>query len=289
MWFIHLLGSFFLCSFFPMSFYFSFNDENIVAIILLLLPSIIDFTLSEIFIYRKRRKKEKERSALIRTPENERIVFNYLRNNNIMLDYTSYEMAAKKMSLEIFEEFLERASNSNNRNTENESTSEARIVADYIRRENAPELNNYSDDQIIGFIPRSEITQLARLINNGSIKFGPELERVANYIREINSPNFNNLSTLNIVSSMNYQEIEKILRQIDTNIYIPEDYILTNIKGFNNIEIYSNVKSFLISPLKQSLTSLCPTNKPIVIDRNTIISELHLHYLLTVIDAAIGE
>lgn len=80
MWFIHLLGSFFLCSFFPMSFYFSFNDENIVAIILLLLPSVIDFTLSEMFIYRKRRKKEKERSILIRTPENERIVLNYLRN-----------------------------------------------------------------------------------------------------------------------------------------------------------------------------------------------------------------
>lgn len=290
MWFVHLLGSFFLCSSFPMSLYFSFNDENIVAVILLLLPSIIDFTLSEIFIYRKRRKKEKERSALIRTPENERIVLEYLRhNNNRLIDYANHEAAVKEMPLAMFEEFLNRASNSNNRNTENEGTSEARIVADYIRRENAPELNNYSDDQIVGFIPRSEITQLAKLIRDGSIKFGPELERVANYIREINSPNFNNLSILDIVSSMNYQEIEKILRQININIHIPEDYILTNIKGFNNIEIYSNVKSFLIKPLKQSLTSLCPTNKPIVINRNTIISELHLYYLLTVIDTAIGE
>lgn len=160
---------------------------------------------------------------------------------------------------------------------------------DYIRRENAPEFDNYSDDQIIGFIPRSEITQLARLINNGSIKFGPELGRVANYMRKINSPNFNNLSDLDIVSSMSYQEIEKILRQINVNIHIPDDYILTNIKGFNNIEIYSNVKSFLIKPLKQSLTSLCPTNKPIIINKNTIISDLHLYYLLTVIDTAIGE
>lgn len=114
---------------------------------------------------------------------------------------------------------------------------------------------------------------------------------MANYIREINFPNFNNLSDLDIVSSMSYQEIEKILRQININIHIhiPDDYILTNIKGFNNIEIYSNVKSFLIKPLKQSLTSLCPTNKPIIINRNTIISDLHLYYLLTVIDTAIGE
>lgn len=195
------------------------------------------------------------------------------------------------MSLTMFEEFLERANNSNNtnRNTESESTSEARIVADYIRRKNAPELDNYSDDQIVGLVSRSEIHQLARLINNGSIKFGPELERVANYMREINSPNFNNLSDLDIVSSMNYQEIEKILKQININIHIPEDYIPTNIKDFNNIEVYSNVKSFLIKPLKQSLTSLCPTNKPIIINRNTIISDLHLHYLLTVIDTAIGE
>ena len=270
-----------------MIFYFSLNDVNIVAIILLLLPSIIDFIADEIVLY----KKEKEGSALIRTPENERIVLEYLRHNNIrLIDYTNHEAAVKEMPLAMFEEFLERANNSNNTNdTENESTSEARIVADYIRRKNAPELNNYSDDQIVGLIPRSEITQLARLINNGSIKFGPELERVANYIREINSPNFNNLSILDIVSSMNYQEIEKILRQININIHIPEDYILTDIKGFNNIEIYSNVKSFLINPLKQPLTSLCPTNKPIIINKNTIISELHLHYLLTVIDTAIGE
>lgn len=174
-------------------------------------------------------------------------------------------------------------------NEEIESIIEARIVVDYIKREYAPQFNNYSDDQIVGFIPRSEITQLARLIRDGSIKFGPEFERIANYIREINSPNFNNLSDLDIVSSMSYQEIERILRQININIHIPEDYILTNIKGFNNIEIYSNVKSFLIKPLKQLLnSSLCPTNKPIIINRNTIISELHLHYLLTVIDTAIA-
>lgn len=289
MWFIHLLGSFFLCSFFPMSFYFSFNDENIVAIILLLLPSIIDFTLSEIFIYRKRRKKEKERSILIRTPENERIVLDYLRHNNRLVGYANHEVAAKEMPFTMFEEFLERANNSNNTNSNNETIQDIRTVVDYIKRENAPDFDNYSDDQIVGFVPRSEITQLARLINNGSIKFGSELERVANYMREANSPYFNDFSNLDIVSSMSYQEIEKILRQININIHIPEDYILTDIKGFNNIEIYSNVKSFLIKPLKQSLTSLCLTNKPIIINRNTIISELHLHYLLTVIDAAIGE
>lgn len=175
-------------------------------------------------------------------------------------------------------------------NKEIERVQDIKTVVDYIRRENAPEFNNYFDDQIVDFIPRSEVTQLARLINNGSIKFGPELERVANYMRETNSPHLNDLSDLDIVSNMNYQEIERILKQIDTNIHIPEDYILTNIKGFNNIEIYSNVKSFLIKPLKQPLnSSLCSTNKPIIIDRNTIISELHLHYLLTIIDAAVGE
>lgn len=284
--FLDFLMSFLCCSFFPMIFYFSLNDVNIVAIILLLLPSIIDFIADEIVLY----KKEKERSALIRTPENERIVLEHLRNNNInLIGYISHEVAVKKMSLEMFEEFLERANNSNNTNSNNETIQDIRTVVDYVKRENAPEFDNYSDDQIVGFIPRSEITQLAKLINDGSIKFGPELERVANYMREINSPNFNNLSDLDIVSSMNYQEIEKILRQININIHIPEDYILTNIKGFNNIEIYSNAKSFLIKPSKQSLTSLCPTNKPIIINRNTIISELHLHYLLTVIDTAIGE
>lgn len=284
--FLDFLVSFLCCSFFPMIFYFSFNDVNIVAIILLLLPSIIDFIADEIVLY----KKEKERSALIRTPENERIVLEHLRNNNInLIGYISHEVAVKKMSLKMFEEFLERANNSNNTNSNNETIQDIRTVVDYVKRENALEFDNYSDDQIVGFIPRSEITQLAKLINDGSIKFGPELERVANYMREINSPNFNNLSDLDIVSSMNYQEIEKTLRQININIYIPEDYILTNIKGFNNIEVYSNVKSFLIKPLKQSLTSLCPTNKPIIINRNTIISDLHLYYLLTVIDAAIGE
>lgn len=243
MWFIHLLGSFFLCSAFPMSLYFSFNDVNIVAVILLLLPSVIDFALSEI-ICKKERKKREDKSALIRTPENERIVLDYLRNNNIMLDYASYIMAVEKMSLEMFEEFLERANNNNANINENTPESDLRQIIDQIRRESGLNLDDLSDDQIIDIFPQLKDMQLTEQLNN-----------------------------------------EQKLKHIN----IPEDYILTNIKGFNNIEIYSNVKSFLINPLKQPLTSLCPTNKPIIINRNTIISELHLYYLLTVIDTAIGE
>lgn len=246
MWFIHLLGSFFFCSLFQILFYFSFNDENIVAIILLLLPSIIDFALSEIFIYRKRRKKEKERSALIRTPENERIVFNYLRNNNIRLTgYINHEHAAKKMSLMMFEEFLERANN--NRNTENKSTPEFnfRQIMDQIRRESGLNLDRLSDDQIINIFPQLEGIRLIDQTNN---------EQQLKYV------------------------------------HIPEDYILTDIKGFDNIEVYDNGKNYLIKPLKlPSENSLYHTNDATIINKDTIISELHLHYLLTVIDTAIGE
>lgn len=247
MWFTHLLESFFLCSFFPMSFYFSFNDENIVAIILLLLPSIIDFTLSEIFIYRKRRKKEKERSALIRTPENERIVLNYLRNNNIgFINYINHEEAVKEMSLKMFEEFLKRA-NSNDRNTENESTPEFnfRQIVDQIRRESGLNLDELSDDQIINIFPQLEGIRLIDQTNN---------EQQLKYV------------------------------------HIPKDYILTDMKDFNNIEVYDNGKDYLIKPLKwQPKNSLYSINKPTTISKDTIISDLHLHYLLTVIDTAIGE
>lgn len=73
-------------------------------------------------------------------------------------------------------------------------------------------------------------------------------------------------------------------------IHIPKDYTPINIKGFNNIEIHNNKKNYLIKPLKQpSKNSLYSTNKPTTISKDTIISELHLHYLLTVIDTAIGE
>lgn len=248
MWFIHLLGSFCRCSLFPMSFYFSFNDENIVAIILLLLPSIIDFTLSEIFIYRKRRKKEKERSILIRTPENERIVLNYLRNNNIgLVDYINHKAAVKEMSLTTFEEFLKRASNSNNRNTENESTSEFnfRQIIDQIRRESVLNLDGLSDDQIINIFPELEGIRLIDQTNN---------EQQLKYV------------------------------------HIPKDYILTDMKDFNNIEVYDNGKNYLVKPLKwQPNNSLYHTNDTTIISKDTIISDLHLYYLLTVIDTAIGE
>lgn len=129
-------------------------------------------------------------------------------------------------------------------------TPEIKRAVDYIRRENAQVFNNYSDSQIIDYMSLSAIMRLADQLNN--------------------------------------EDSEQ--NQKPEYIYIPDDYILTSIKGFNNIEVYSNVKNYLIKPLKQPLnSSLCPTNKPIVIDRNTIISELHLYYLLTVIDTAIGE
>ena len=233
-----------------MSFYFPFNDVNIVAIILLLLPSIIDFTLSEIFIYRKQRKKEKERSALIRTPENERIVLNYLRNNNTgLVNYINYEAAVKEMSLTTFEEFLKRANNSNNtnRNTENESTSEFnfRQIIDQIRRESGLNLDGLSDDQIINIFPELDGIRLIDQTNN---------EQQLKYV------------------------------------HIPKDYILTDMKDFNNIEVYDNGKNYLVKPLKwQPNNSLYHTNDTTIISKDTIISDLHLYYLLTVIDTAIGE
>lgn len=131
-----------------------------------------------------------------------------------------------------------------------ELTPEIKRAVDYIRRENAPVFNSYSDSQIINYMSLPAIMRLADQLNN--------------------------------------EDSEQ--NQKPEYIYIPDDYILTSIKGFNNIEVYSNVKNYLIEPLKQPLnSSLCPTNKPIVIDRNTIISELHLYCLLTVIDTAIGE
>nr|DAU89541.1 MAG TPA: hypothetical protein [Caudoviricetes sp.] len=226
-----------------MLFYFYFNNSNIVSIILLLLPSIVDFIADEIVFY----KDEKEGTALIRTPENERIVLNYLRNNNISLvNYINHEAAVKKMSLKMFEEFLERA-NSNDRNTENESAPEFnfRQIMNQIRRESGLNLDGLSDDQIINIFPQLEGIRLIDQTNN---------EQQLKYV------------------------------------HIPKDYILTDMKDFNNIEVYNNGKNYLVKPLKwQPNNSLYHTNKPTIISKDTIISDLHLYYLLTVIDAAIGE
>lgn len=240
--FLDFLISFFFYSLLPMLFYFYFNDViNIVAIILLLIPSIVSFIAGEIFFY----KKEKEKSSLIRTPENERIVLDYLRNNDIRLtSYINYEVAAKKMPLEMFEEFLERA---NNRNAENENTPEFnfRQIMDQIRRESGLNLDGLSDDQIINIFPQLEGIRLIDQINN---------EQQLKYV------------------------------------HIPEDYILTDMKDFNNIEVYDNGKNYLVKPLKwQPNNSLYHTNDATIINKDTIISELHLYYLLTVIDTAIGE
>ena len=241
--FLDFLVSFFFYSFLPMLFYFYFNNSNIVSIILLLLPSIVDFIADEIVFY----KDEKEGTALIRTPENERIVLNYLRNNNISLvNYINHEAAVKKMSLKMFEEFLERA-NSNDRNTENESAPEFnfRQIMNQIRRESGLNLDGLSDDQIINIFPQLEGIRLIDQTNN---------EQQLKYV------------------------------------HIPKDYILTDMKDFNNIEVYNNGKNYLVKPLKwQPNNSLYHTNKPTIISKDTIISDLHLYYLLTVIDAAIGE
>nr|DAQ79072.1 MAG TPA: hypothetical protein [Caudoviricetes sp.] len=129
-------------------------------------------------------------------------------------------------------------------------TPEIKRAVDHIRRENAPSLNSYSDSQIINYISLPAIMRLADQLNN-----------------EDNEQN---------------QEPEYI--------HIPEDYTNINIKGFNNIEVHNNRKNYLIKPLKQpSKNSLYSSNKPTIISKDTIISDLHLHYLLTVIDAAIGE
>lgn len=129
-------------------------------------------------------------------------------------------------------------------------TPEIKRAVDYIRRENAPFFNNYSDSQIIDYMSLPAIMRLADQLNNKDNKQNQEPEY----------------------------------------IHIPEDYILTNIKGFKNIEVYNNRKNYLIKPLKQpSKNSLYSSNKPTIINKDTIISDLHLHYLLTVIDTAIGE
>lgn len=129
-------------------------------------------------------------------------------------------------------------------------TPEIKRAVDHIRRENAPALNSVSDSQIINFMSLPVIMRLADQLNNEDSEQNQKPEYV----------------------------------------YIPDDYILTNIKGFKNIEVHNNRKNYLIKPLKQpSKNSLYSTTKPIIISKDAIISNLHLHYLLTVIDAAIGE
>lgn len=129
-------------------------------------------------------------------------------------------------------------------------TPQIKRAVDHIRRENASALNSVSDSQIINFVSLPVIIRLADQLNNEDSEQNQKPEYV----------------------------------------YIPDDYILTNIKGFKNIEVHNNRKNYLIKPLKQpSKNSLYSTTKPIIISKDTIISNLHLHYLLTVIDAAIGE
>lgn len=129
-------------------------------------------------------------------------------------------------------------------------TPEIKRAVDHIRRENAPALNSVSDSQIINYISLPAIMRLADQLNNEDSEQNQKPEYV----------------------------------------HIPDDYILTNIKGFKNIGVHNNRKNYLIKPLKQpSKNSLYSTTKPIIISKDTIISELHLHYLLTVIDTAIGE
>lgn len=129
-------------------------------------------------------------------------------------------------------------------------TPEIKRAVDYIRRENAPALNNVSDSQIINYMSLPAIMRLADQLNNENSEQNQEPEY----------------------------------------IYIPEDYTHINIKGFRNIEVYDNRMNYLIKPLKQpSKNSLYSSSKPTIISKDTIISELHLHYLLTVIDTAIGE
>lgn len=128
-------------------------------------------------------------------------------------------------------------------------TPKIKRAVDHIRRENAPALNSVSDSQIINFVSLPVIIRLADQLNNEDSEQNQKPEYV----------------------------------------YIPDDYILTNIKGFKNIEVHNNRKNYLIKPLKQpSKNSLYSTTKPII-SKDTIISNLHLHYLLTVIDAAIEE
>jgi hypothetical protein len=128
----------------------------------------------------------------------------------------------------------------------------------------------------------------------------PEIKRAVNYIRRENAPIFNSYSDSQIINYISLPAIMRLADQLNNEdseqnqkseyVYIPDDYILTNIKGFKNIEVYNNRKNYLIKPLKQPFeNSLCSTNRPTIINKDTIISNLHLHYLLTVIDTAIGE
>lgn len=129
-------------------------------------------------------------------------------------------------------------------------TPEIKRAVDHIRRENAPSLNYLSDSQIINYISLPAIMRLADQLNNEDSEQNQKPEYV----------------------------------------YIPDDYIPINIKGFKNIEVYNNKKNYLAKPLKQpSKNSLYSTTEPTIISKDTIISDLHLYYLLTVIDAAIGE
>ena len=128
----------------------------------------------------------------------------------------------------------------------------------------------------------------------------PEIKRAVDYIRRENAPVFDNCSDSQIINYMSLPAIMRLADQLNNEdgeqkqkpeyIHIPEDYTRTNIKGFRNIEVHNNRKNYFIKPLKQpSKNSLYSSNKPTIISKDTIISELHLHYLLTVIDTAIGE
>ena len=128
----------------------------------------------------------------------------------------------------------------------------------------------------------------------------PEIKRAVDHIRRENAPTFNSVSDSQIINLVSLPAIMRLADQLNNEdseqnqkpeyVYIPDDYILTNIKGFKNIEVHNNRKNYLIKPLKQpSKNSLYPTTKPTIISKDTIISDLHLHYLLTVIDTAIGE
>lgn len=90
-------------SFFPLIIYYALHDFNIISLILLLLPSIVDFVLDEIFFYRRE-------CRAIRTPENMEIVEDYLRNNNILIvGYVDPHHATKKMPIKMFKMFLHNA------------------------------------------------------------------------------------------------------------------------------------------------------------------------------------
>lgn len=128
----------------------------------------------------------------------------------------------------------------------------------------------------------------------------PEIKRAVDYIRRENAPVFNSCSDSQIINYMSLPAIMRLADQLNNEdnkqnqkpeyVHIPKDYTHINIKGFKNIEVYNNKKNYLIKPLKQpAKNSLYSTTKPTIISKDTVISDLHLHYLLTVIDTAIGE